>query len=90
MAHGGKRAGAGGKKGSIRPNFNMHWSQEDIAAYMQWVKENYQNDIRLATWVGDHLFGKAPQPISGDEDNPLTVKVEGLERVLSKVYGENA
>lgn len=73
MTHGGKRDGAGVKEGSIRPKFSMYWSQEEIAEYMTWLKANYKERPELAKWVGDQLFGKAPQPISNDGDTPFLV-----------------
>jgi len=73
---GGKRNGAGNKEGSIRPKFNLYWSEKEIEEYMQWIKENYQKSDKLATWVGDHLFGKAVQPIGGDPENPITLQFD--------------
>ena len=75
MAKGGKRQGAGVKKDSIRPKFTAYWSQEEIEDYMTWLKQNYKDKPELAKYIGDHLFGKAPQPISNDGDNPF--KIEG-------------
>ena len=74
MARGGKRPGAGGKEGTVRPKFTEYWTQEEIAEYFQWVKENYKKSPRLATWVGDHLMGKPVQPLGNDDDKPLIVQ----------------
>ena len=73
---GGKTKNAGNKEGSIRPNFNLYWSEDDVAEYMTYLKKNYKKDTRLATYVGDHIFGKAVQPIGNDGDKPLLVKFD--------------
>lgn len=72
-----KGSGVGNKEGSIRPKFSQYWSNDDIAEYMGWLKENYKTKPELAKFVGDHLFGKAVQPIGNDDDKPF--KIEGVE-----------
>ena len=71
--HGGKRNGSGVKKDSVRPNFNAHWSPKEIEDYMTWLKANYQNSPDLVKYVGDHLFGKAFQPITGEGGGPIQI-----------------
>lgn len=65
--------GAGNKEGSIRPNFTMYTSEDDIKEFMTWVKENYKKSDKLATWYGDHIFGKAIQPLGNPDGSPLTI-----------------
>lgn len=77
MSRGGRRKGAGGKEGQIKPNFFAFVTPEDIKEYMDWVKANYKKDKKLAVWYGDHLFGKPVQPIGNDDDKPF--KVEGVK-----------
>jgi len=74
MTHGGERANAGNKTGSIRPKFSMYWSDDEVKEYIDWVKENYKKDTQLAKWAGDHLFGKAVQPIGSDDGKPIIVQ----------------
>ena len=74
MALGGKRKGAGNKKDSIRPNFNAFWTIEEIKDYMTWLKANYKEHTELARYVGDHLFGKAPQPLTGEGGGPIQIR----------------
>lgn len=69
-----KGSGVGNKEGSIRPKFNAYWSQDDIGEYMTWLKENYKSKPELAKFVGDHLFGKALQPIGNDDGQPLIIQ----------------
>lgn len=68
MSKGGKRKGAGGYQGQVKPKFTDYFSQDDIADYFAWVKKNYKKkgNQKLATWVGDHLCGKPVQPLEGD------------------------
>ena len=74
MAKGGKRLGAGNKEGSVRPKITDYWTQDDIADYFVWVKENYKKNPRIATWVGDHLLGKPMQPLGNEDGKPLVVE----------------
>ena len=70
---GGKRQNAGNKKDSTRPNFFAFVSPKDITDYLDWVKANYKRDSRLAQWYGDHLFGRAVQPVEGNMQGNLTI-----------------
>ena len=54
-----------------RPAFYTYVTEQERKDYAKWVKSVYKNDVVLAKWYGDQLFGKAAQPISGDTDNPL-------------------
>ena len=76
MKNGGKRKGAGGKKGQIKPHFNSFWSQREIKDYMKWVKKNYKKDVQLAKWAGDHIFGKAVQPLENSDGSPLILRFD--------------
>lgn len=71
--HGGKRLGSGNKEGSVRPNFYKFMDPNDVREFMDWVKRNYKKNPRLAIWLGDHLFGKATQPIAGENEEPVTI-----------------
>lgn len=77
---GGKRQGAGNKEGSVRPNFYKFMEPEDVREYMNWVKKNYKKNPRLAIWLGDHLFGKATQPLTGESEEPITIVLQHYGR----------
>ncbi len=79
---GGKRVGAGAKKGSIRPRLTDYWSQQDIQEYFDHLKASYKNDATLTKFVGEHLMGKAVQPIGNDGDEPF--KISEVEIVVRK------
>ena len=86
MAKGGKREGAGNKLGSVRPKMTDYWSQEDIEDYFTWLKGSYKTDATLAKFVGEHLMGKAVQPLGNDDGQPLVIQ---LSEVIAKKHALN-
>lgn len=60
MARGGARPGAGRKPGA---SFAQLVSLAEKKKFVEFVLDQYMGDIRLALWMGDQLFGKAPQSI---------------------------
>ena len=53
-----------------------YFTPEQKAEFLADVFERAKKDSRLAAWLGDHLFGKAPQPIQGSGDNgEIIIKV---------------
>lgn len=83
--HGGKRLGAGNKEGSIRPNFYKFVEQDEVREFMDWVKKNYKKNHKLAVWYGDHLFGKATQPLAGDSEEPITIVLTHYGKVAPEL-----
>jgi len=63
-------------KEQTRPKFHTFVSPEDVQEFMSWVKENYKTDKKLAVWYGDHLFGKALQPVEGNITGDLTLSFD--------------
>ena|SRR3990167_11288011 len=57
----GNKLGKGRPVGSGRPNFNEYVSESERQGFIKWVKENYKDKPDLARWMGDQMFGKAPQ-----------------------------
>lgn len=77
MAKGGKQPGAGRPKGSTNKiRFADFVSAEDRATFVEFMLSNYMGDMRLATWVGDQLFGKAAQAITGPDGEALVIKFD--------------
>lgn len=77
MAKGGKQPGAGRPKGSTnRKQFWQYWSQEEIEEFVEFCKSTYMADMRTQVWVGEHLFGKAPQPITGADGGELVIQFD--------------
>jgi hypothetical protein len=74
MAKGGTRPGAGRPKGSITtPRFRDLVSKEEREKFVEFILDQYMGDMRLALWMGDQLFGKAPQPLSGEDGELIAV-----------------
>lgn len=77
MARGGKRQGAGRKPGStVRPVLRTFYTQAEIKAYVDDLKERAKTDARLKVFEGEHLFGKAVQPIGNDETGSLIISFD--------------
>lgn len=76
MARGGKREGSGRKAGvKDKPHILDYWTKSDISAFFAHMKEQYPKSDKIATWIGDQISGKAVQPLAGDSNNPLVVKI---------------
>ena len=74
---GGARPGAGRPLGSgNKIKFADFVSDEDRKTFVEFMLSSYMGDMRLATWVGDQLFGKAPQAITGADGGALIVKFD--------------
>lgn len=77
MANGGKRPGSGRKKGSPTITLRELLTKKDIDTFMEFLLANYMEDAKLMVWMGDHIFGKAPQALdltSGGK--PLLIGIE--------------
>lgn len=72
---GGKRPGSGRKPGPTAKPFRDYVSEKDKATFVEFMLSNYMADMRLATWVGDQLFGKAAQAITGPDGGPVEITV---------------
>jgi hypothetical protein len=78
MAKGGKQPGAGRPKGSTNKiRFADFVSAKDHATFVEFILSTYMGDMRLATWVGDQLFGKATQAVElgGPDGTAITVQI---------------
>ena len=85
MAKGGKRPGAGRPKGSGL-NLKSYLTEMDIKTFIEFLLANYMEDARLMMWMGDHIFGKAPQPITGNEGGPLQIEIS---EAIAKKHGSH-
>ena len=75
MAKGGKRPGAGRPVGSTN-KYSIHsfFTEKDVEGFIKFLKLNYKKDAKLLTWLGDHLFGKPNQTVSGIDSGPIQVQ----------------
>ncbi len=65
MSAGGKRKGAGRKKGSTSlPKIRDYFTEEEIVNLVSKAKEQAQGgDMQLLKFILEQIFGKAPQSI---------------------------
>lgn len=75
MAKGGARPGAGRKPGKMLA-LTDYLKKKDIDTFVEFLLANYMEDTRLMTWMGDHLFGKAPQPVTGADGGALVISFD--------------
>lgn len=67
MAQGGYRPGSGRKKGfrlEAKMYFKDYWSDDEKYEYMANLKKMYTTSPQLMQYVGDHIWGKAPQDLT--------------------------
>lgn len=70
MKNGGKRPGAGGiELNGWSKKFADYFTPEEVWEFVADIKERAKKDPRIAIWVGEHIFGKAVQPIEGTGEN---------------------
>src|SRR4051812_28515871 len=73
MAKGGARPGAGRPKGSVtRPQLRNYFDEAETAARGR-LKERAKTDSTILKFLGEQVFGKAPQPLTGEDGEPLAV-----------------
>jgi hypothetical protein len=84
MAHGGKRKGSGRKPGKL-PKLRDHFEPQEIKAFVADLKIAAEKSERIKIFLAEQLFGKAYQPVGGDDDAP-PIKLS-ITSQLSKVYG---
>ena len=67
MSYGGKREGAGRKKGSTkRPQLRDYITEEEVKKLVKTAKEQAKDKPEILKFVLEHIFGKAPQMIDGN------------------------
>lgn len=71
---GGKRAGAGRKKGTKEiPKVSAYFTDKEMRDFIKDLKERASKSDKIAVWLGDQIFGKAPQTIEGNLAGTLTI-----------------
>jgi hypothetical protein len=73
MARGGAREGAGRKPGKTLRLLDL-LKQEQIDNSLNSSSTTTKKDARLMMWMGDHIFGKAPQAITGPDGGPIQLQ----------------
>lgn len=86
MAHGGKREGAGRKKGlasvlaeHTRNYIAVRVKKEQGPIIKKAIDQAKAGDAAARAWLYERAFGKAVQPIEGPEDGLMPVLVQFLQ-----------
>ena len=74
--HGGKRQGAGRKAGVEIPKLREYFTPEEIAEFVADLRARSKKSDKIATWIGDQIFHKAPQTIEGNIGGTLTISFD--------------
>lgn len=84
MAKGGARPGAGRPAGSSTlPKLRDALTPEQVETLVQKVVEKAEaGDSLLLKFMLEQIYGKAPQPLTGDKDN--SVYLAGVEITVRK------
>jgi len=60
---------------TTRPQFYTYVTEVERKEYVRWAKKHFKKGGDFAKWYGDQLFGKAAQPITGQDGGPLQVEI---------------
>lgn len=72
--NGGARPGAGRPKGSTtRPQLRNYFTDKEIKELVEQLKERAKTDSTVLKFLGEQVFGKAPQPLTGDDGESIVV-----------------
>jgi hypothetical protein len=74
--NGGARPGAGRKPGvTNRPQLRDILTQDQIDALVaKGIEKADAGDSLMLKFMLEQIFGKAPQPLTGDKDNPVYIQ----------------
>lgn len=80
---GGKRAGAGKPKGMTnRPVFrNAVTEAQANRLITKAIAMADEGDTNMLKFVLEQIYGKAVQPVGGEEDNPIMLQISGMKIV---------
>lgn len=83
MARGGARPGAGKPKGTTnRPVLRNALTPQKITALLnKAVSLADSGDSVMLKFLLEQIYGKAVQPIGGDDEKPLVLQINGMKIV---------
>lgn len=88
MAKGGARPGAGRKKGSTtRPQIRDYFTPKEVAELVVQLKERAKTDSTILKFLGEQVFGKAPQPLTNDDGDQIAI---ASFTIISNASGKSA
>lgn len=76
----GKKGGR--PKGSTsRPVLRDFFTKKEIKDFVEDLKEKAKTDMYIKKFLAEQIFGKALQPIGGEEGQPIKVAISGMKIV---------
>lgn len=80
--HGGKREGAGRKKGTTDlPKIKDNLTTEQIEEITKHYFERAKDDNRVLTHLIDHIYGKPKQALVGGDEDDNPIAITGIQYV---------
>lgn len=77
MNHGGKRENSGRRDGSQNvPKFSSYFTEKEVEEFVRDLFIRAKTSDKIAVFVGEHLFGKAIQPIGGEDGKPIMISFD--------------
>lgn len=79
MARGGKRPGAGAKKGVAKNRrLDTFFSKQEIRDLVSAIKKGAKKNPKMQMFLFEHIFGKARQSLDfGDDFTPTQIIITG-------------
>lgn len=79
---GGYRPGSGRPKGAKTLIKAIdYFNEKELESFWNDLKERAKTDTKIALYFAEQFTGKATQPISGDNENPIKVEISGMKIV---------
>lgn len=63
---------------------NEVMKKKDVDQFVEWLLTSYMDDSKVAIWMADHLFGKAPQPLEHTGADGGPIQLQGVEVITRK------
>jgi hypothetical protein len=87
---GGVRPNAGRPKGkSNKPKIRDYMTPAEVKELVEMAKQQAKDKPEILKWLLEQVFGKATQPVSGEDGNALIVQFNELFSTPRKTSGDN-
>ena len=58
---------------TTRPQLRSYFTEEEIQQLAADLKERAKTDSSILKFLGEQVFGKAPQPLTGEDGEPIAI-----------------
>jgi hypothetical protein len=70
----GNTHNAGRKKDGVNlPKFESYFTVAEAKEFVDFLKKRARKSDKIATFVAEHMWGKAFQPVGNPDGSPLTI-----------------